>query len=103
MSGSSGGDGFDERLRSARTRQGLDPDPAKGAGALPGGGSWGFGLRAGVEVVAALVAGAGLGWLLDRWLGTAPWLLLVFFLVGGAAGVLNVYRLVSPPKRRPGP
>lgn len=53
-------------------------------------------MRAGVEVVSALVAGAGLGWLLDRWLGTFPWLFLVFFVVGGAAGVLNVYRLFSP-------
>ncbi|MFT8244108.1 AtpZ/AtpI family protein [Roseomonas sp. BN140053] len=61
---------------------------------------WGFGLRAGVEIVSALIAGAGLGWLLDRWLGTSPWLLLVFFVVGGAAGVLNLYRLVSPSARR---
>ena len=91
-------DGFDARLRDARTRQGLDPDPAKGGGAAPQG-SWGIGVRAGVEIVSALIAGAGLGWLLDRWLGTAPWLLIVFFLFGGAAGVLNLYRLVSPPRR----
>ncbi|WP_426959064.1 AtpZ/AtpI family protein [Muricoccus radiodurans] len=65
-------------------------------------GPWGIGFRAGVEVVAALVVGAGLGFALDRWLGTFPWLFLVFFLVGGAAGVLNVYRLFTPrsaPKR----
>jgi ATP synthase protein I len=88
-------DGFDDRLRQARTRQGLDPDPAKGQEGLPTG-PWGIGLRAGVEVVAALVVGAGLGFVLDRWLGTFPWLFLVFFVVGGAAGVLNVYRLFKP-------
>lgn len=58
-----------------------------------------MGFRAGVEVVAALVVGAGLGWFLDRWLGTFPWLFLLFFVLGSAAGILNVYRLFSP---RPG-
>ena len=43
--------------------------------------------------------GAALGFGLDRWLGTFPWLFLVFFMVGGAAGVLNVYRLFNT---RPG-
>jgi ATP synthase protein I len=53
-------------------------------------------------VVSALVVGAALGFGLDRWLGTFPWLFLVFFVVGGAAGVLNIYRLFSPrPGARP--
>jgi ATP synthase protein I len=38
----------------------------------------------------------GLGFALDRWLGTWPWLFLVFFVLGAAAGVLNVYRLFNP-------
>ncbi len=50
------------------------------------------GLRIAVELVAALVVGAVMGWLLDGWLGTRPWLLVVFILLGAAAGVLNVYR-----------
>jgi ATP synthase protein I len=50
-------------------------------------------------VVSALVVGAALGFWLDRWLGTFPWLFLLFFVVGGAAGVLNIYRLFKP---RPG-
>jgi len=40
-------------------------------------------------------AGAVIGWLLDRWLGTKPWLILVFFILGFAAGLLNVYRLMT--------
>jgi ATP synthase protein I len=84
-------DGFDERLRQARTRQGLDQRP-EGRGALPEGG-WGVGFRAGVEIVSALIVGVGIGLLLDRWLGTFPWLFLVFFLVGSAAGVMNLFRL----------
>jgi ATP synthase protein I len=92
-------DGFEERLRQARARQGLDPPPG-GKGSLPSGG-WGIGFRAGVEVVSALVVGVALGWFLDRWLGTWPWLFLLFFVLGSAAGVLNVYRLISP-RRTPG-
>ena len=36
--------------------------------------------------------GALLGWALDRWLGTMPLFLIVFFMLGAAAGVLNAYR-----------
>jgi len=46
----------------------------------------------GLSFVFAIVLGAACGWFLDRWLGTSPWLFLVFFFIGLAAGVLNVYR-----------
>ncbi len=52
-------------------------------------------LRIGVELVAALIVGVGIGYLLDRWLGTTPWLLLVFFLLGSAAGIMNVFRVMN--------
>ena len=91
-------DGFERRLQEARSRQGLDK-PADATGGLPTG-SWGVGFRAGVEVVSALVVGIVIGLLLDRWLGTWPIFVLVFFLAGSAAGVLNVYRLFSPKRAR---
>jgi ATP synthase protein I len=50
------------------------------------------GFRLSSELVAGVVVGAGLGWLLDRWLGISPWGLIVFLLLGFAAGVLNVMR-----------
>jgi ATP synthase protein I len=90
-------DGFDRRLADAEARQGLRPKP--GAGGKPAS-PWGFGARAGVEVVSALAVGVAIGIGLDRWLGTFPWFFLVFFLAGAAAGVLNLYRLLAP---RPGP
>lgn len=90
-------DGFEERLRQARAREGLDK-PAPKNGQVPQS-PWGFGLRAGVEVVSALVVGVGIGFWLDRWLGTWPWLFLVFFVLGSVAGVLNVYRLFNPRTR----
>lgn len=50
------------------------------------------GFRLSSEMVGGVLVGAGLGWLLDRWLGTTPWGLIVFLLLGFAAGVLNVMR-----------
>lgn len=52
----------------------------------------GVGLRIAVELAAAVVVGAFIGIVLDSWLGTRPWMLIVFFILGTAAGFLNVYR-----------
>jgi ATP synthase protein I len=52
-------------------------------------------LRIGVELVASLIVGVGIGLLLDKWLGTTPWLLLLFFLLGSAAGMMSVFRVVG--------
>ncbi|MDH3240491.1 MAG: AtpZ/AtpI family protein [Alphaproteobacteria bacterium] len=55
----------------------------------------GIAMRVGIELAGTLAVGVGIGWLLDRWLGTGPWLLVVFFFLGSAAGILNVYRAVK--------
>lgn len=54
-----------------------------------------LGFRIGVELVSAMIVALGIGWALDRALGTRPWLLVVFFFMGAAAGMFNVYRAVS--------
>ena len=46
----------------------------------------------GLSFVLSIVIGAGLGWYLDKSFGTAPWMFFLFFAIGVAAGVLNVYR-----------
>jgi ATP synthase protein I len=50
------------------------------------------GFRLSSELVGGVLVGAGIGWLLDRLLGISPWGLIVFLLLGFAAGVLNVMR-----------
>jgi ATP synthase protein I len=90
---------FEDRLRAASSRAGLDaPVPARAgsdASAL------GFGLRAGVELLSALVVAVAIGWGLDRWLHTMPLFLIIFVVLGGAAGLANLWRLVSPGRRTP--
>jgi ATP synthase protein I len=98
---------FEDRLKAARGRQGLDaPSPlsARDQGDIGGMSPWGIGLRVGVEMVAALIVAVAIGYGLDRLFGTKPILTAVFVLLGGAAGVLNVWRLFAPrPTRDRGP
>ncbi len=47
------------------------------------------------ELIAGVGVGALIGWLLDKWLGTAPWGLAAFLLLGFVAGVLNMLRSVG--------
>ena len=55
----------------------------------------GVALRIGVELVVAVVVATAIGWAFDNWLGTRPWGVIVFFFLGVAAGMLNVWRAVS--------
>lgn len=83
--------GFDARLREALARRSGRTgslDQTQGAGLS-------FAVRIGAEIVAALVVGVGIGLLLDRWLDTRPWFLLLFFILGAAAGMLNVFRTTA--------
>jgi ATP synthase protein I len=57
----------------------------------------------GLSFVLALVMGFGGGYLADGWLGTKPWLSFLGFFLGLAAGVLNVYRIMTFANRRPPP
>ena len=54
--------------------------------------SLGKALKIGTELVAAVVVGATLGFILDNWFDTKPLLTICFFIMGVAAGILNVFR-----------
>ena len=84
---------LDDRIRQAREKSdaGKRRRDSEGMGA---------GLRISVELAAAVAVGTGMGIVLDRWLGTSPWLLIVFFILGCAAGFRNVYRTAQELERR---
>ena len=62
------------------------------------------GFRLSTELVAGVLVGAFIGWALDKWLGISPWGMIVFLLLGFAAGVVNVMRAAgvsSGPGQKP--
>jgi ATP synthase protein I len=75
-----------------------EPSPAPKTGGSASGSAMSLGMRAGSEFVSAVVIGSGIGWLLDRAVGTKPAFLIVFFLIGVVAGIWNVIRLTSPKR-----
>lgn len=89
-------DDLERRLREAKERRRQETKPRRRStnekAAQQG---LGLAFRVGAELVSALIVGVGIGLLLDRWLGTAPWGLLIMFLLGSAAGMMNVYRAVK--------
>jgi ATP synthase protein I len=81
-----------KRDRSGGTSQGSPGGVGNGQG-------MGRAVRLGSEFIAAILVGAGLGYLLDQWLGTRPWIMLVMLFVGFAAGILNVTRSTAEMNR----
>jgi ATP synthase protein I len=52
----------------------------------------GFAFKLGTELVASVAVGTIIGFILDTWFDTKPWLIIIFFFLGSAAGILNVIR-----------
>ena len=76
------------KLAEAQGRHG----PEHAAAPPSHGSALGQALRLGIELVAGVAVGGFIGWALDRWLGTAPLLMVVFLGLGATAGILNVVR-----------
>ena len=51
--------------------------------------------RVGTELLAGLIIGAGLGWTVDQWINSTPLFLIIFFLLGGIAGIYNLWRVLT--------
>ena len=60
-------------------------------------------LKLATEMIAGVAVGGFIGWALDRWLGTTPILLVVFLILGAAAGILNVIRSAQRRQAEAGP
>ena len=76
-----------ERIDTAETSNTPTPKQKKQSGA-------GFGFKISTEIIAALVVGVGIGLIVDKYLGTKPFGLIIFFIFGAIAGFLNVYRVM---------
>ena len=55
----------------------------------------GSAFKLGTELVAAVVVGTIIGFILDSWFDTKPWLIIIFFFLGAAAGMSNVIRTAN--------
>jgi ATP synthase protein I len=88
---SSRDDAFSARLAAARERRSAGRDTTSDVAARNTG-QLGIGFR--IALLAGVAVGVGMGRALDRWLGTSPWLLLVFLALGFAAGMMNMLRTV---------
>jgi ATP synthase protein I len=85
-------DKLEARLRQAqasRSDHGSRPGPAPQTSTTS---QVGTTYRVFVELLAGVLVGGGLGWLLDQQFGTRPWLMLAFLLLGITAGFWNVIR-----------
>ena len=97
----SGDPSFEDRLQTARRKQGLDAPPSSSdAKDDLSGSAWSIGLRVGIELVSAMVVAVAIGYGLDRLFHTTPILTAVFVPLGGAAGVVNLWRLFAPKPDR---
>ncbi len=79
---------FKTRLKIAKSKikkEVQDLDEKKGS-------FMGNAFKLGTELVAAVAVGTIIGFILDSWFDTKPWLIITFFFLGAAAGILNVIR-----------
>lgn len=82
---------LDRKIREARQKADQASQP-RSKGTKVDGGAAAQALRVSIELVSAVVVGGLLGYFIDKWLGSAPWAMIIFFFLGFAAGFMNIYR-----------
>ncbi len=60
----------------------------------------GIAFKLGTELVAAVAVGTIIGFILDSWFDTKPWLIIIFFFLGAAAGMLNVIKAANKMQKK---
>ncbi len=82
---------FKTRLKIAKSKieKKLQSDSEKKGSFL------GSAFKLGTELVAAVAVGTIIGFILDSWFDTKPWLIIIFFFLGTAAGILNVIKTAN--------
>ena len=82
---------FKTRLKIAKSKLKKDFDTEE----EKRGSYMGFAFKLGTDLVAAVAVGTIIGFILDSWFGTKPWLIIIFFFLGAIAGILNVIRTAN--------
>ena len=80
------------RISKARHAAGLEKTAVEQDADASAGSALGVAWRISIEIVVALVVCTAIGWALDYWFGTKPWMMLIFLFLGGAAGINNAVR-----------
>ncbi len=82
---------FKTRLKIAKSKikRQVQPDDEKKGSFM------GNAFKLGTELVAAVAVGTIIGFILDSWFDTKPWLIITFFFLGAAAGILNVIKAAN--------
>jgi len=79
--------------KNFKTRLKIANDRLKKNSESKGNGSFmGSAFKLGTDLVAAVVVGTIIGFILDNWFDTKPWLMIIFFFLGSIAGILNVIK-----------
>ena len=60
----------------------------------------GSAFKLGTELVSAVLVGTIIGFILDTWFDTKPWLIILFFFLGSAAGILNVIKVAKKMQQK---
>ena len=87
---------FKTRLKSAKTNaqskysESTEPSPS----------GMGHAFKMSTELVAAVAVGTIIGFILDNWFGTKPWLILIFFFIGVIAGIMNVIKSAKKMQKK---
>ena len=81
-------DDLKTRLKIAKAK--IDKNPLNNDNNQPA--SLGMALKLSTEMIAAVLVGTIIGFILDSWFDSKPWLIIIFFFVGVAAGITNVVR-----------
>ena len=84
---------FNARLKAAQSERTEKEQAAAGRREASKGA--GIGMRIGIELLAAVLVGGAIGIFVDRWLKTSPIFLLAFVVLGFAAGVMDVLRVLN--------
>ena len=82
------------KIANSKIKRQINPDNEKRGSFM------GNAFKLGTELIAAVGVGTIIGFILDSWFGTKPWLIIIFFFLGAIAGMLNVIKTAKNMQKR---